>query len=262
MKNKRIFFSPCETLSALQEQAKLLASEEVVLSDFLDQAVLKNRSLGECFAAVLSRQLECERMLGTSLCGVMSEIFLADESAIEFATEDLWAVVDRDPACPNLLHALLNLKGFHSLLAYRATHCLWNNGRQRLAYIISSLACSKLGVDIHPAARIGKRVMFDHGTGIVIGETSVIEDDVSVLQGVTLGGTGKEAGDRHPKVRRGVLIGAGAKILGNIEIGAMSKVAAGSVVLRGVPPKCTVAGVPAKVVKYHEPEQVPAFDMQ
>jgi serine O-acetyltransferase len=146
------------------------------------------------------------------------------------------------------LAPFLNFKGFHALQAYRIAHWLWNQQRQLLAVHLQNRISEVFGVDIHPAARVGSGILFDHATGIVIGETAVIEDNVSMLHGVTLGGTGKEIGDRHPKIRQGVLIGAGASILGNIEIGAGAKVAASSVVLDPVPPHCTVAGVPARIV--------------
>ena len=142
----------------------------------------------------------------------------------------------------------LFFKGFHALQAYRLAHWLWNEKRRHLALYLQTRVSDLFAVDIHPAARIGSGIMMDHATGIVIGETAVVEDNVSMLHAVTLGGTGKEAGDRHPKIRTGVLIGAGAKILGNIEIGKGARVAAGSVVLQNVPPCKTVAGVPAKVI--------------
>jgi serine O-acetyltransferase len=158
------------------------------------------------------------------------------------------AVADRDPACLRLMEPLLYFKGFHALQAYRLAHALLRAGRRDFALYIQSRVSAAFGVDINPAARIGKGIFLDHATGLVVGETTVIEDDVSILQGVTLGGTGKETGDRHPKVRWGVLIGAGAKILGNIEIGHCARVAAGSVVLAPVPHNKTVAGVPARIV--------------
>jgi serine O-acetyltransferase len=168
----------------------------------------------------------------------LSEIFRAD----------LAAVYDRDPACTRYIEAILYFKGFHGIQAHRLAHFLWMRGRQDFALYLQSRASAVLQVDIHPAVPMGRGIFFDHGTGIVIGGTAVVEDDVSILQDVTLGGTGKERGDRHPKIRRGVLIGAGAKILGNIEVGAGSLVAAGSVVLKPVPAHSTVAGVPARVV--------------
>jgi serine O-acetyltransferase len=158
------------------------------------------------------------------------------------------AVADRDPACTSLLDPLLWFKGYQALQTYRVSHWLWKQGRRDLAHYLQSRASSLFALDIHPGAVIGKGLFLDHGTGIVIGETAVVEDGVSMLHGVTLGGTGKERGDRHPKVRRGVLLGAGAKVLGNIEIGACAKIAAGSVVLEPVPAGCTAAGVPARII--------------
>lgn len=251
-----------DTFRILHQQAELLASEEALLARWLDNVILSNKTLGECLASMLAQHLECANLFGVNMCELINKMFSGESEIALFAIADLKAFLDRDPACPDFLHVILNLKGFHALVAYRVAHGFWQSGRKQLAYAISSLASSKLGVDIHPAAYIGKGVMLDHGTGIVIGETAVVEDNVSILQGVTLGGTGKEVGDRHPKVRSGALIGAGAKILGNIEVGTMSKVAAGSVVLKDVPPRCTVAGVPARIVKFHEIESYPAFDMQ
>ncbi|HEX3983423.1 MAG TPA: serine O-acetyltransferase [Acidisoma sp.] len=162
---------------------------------------------------------------------------------------DIAAVYDRDPACERFIEPFLYFKGFHAIQAQRVTHWLWNNGERDFALYLQSRSSEIFQTDIHPAVRFGKRIFLDHATAVVIGETAVVEDDVSLLQGVTLGGTGKEAGDRHPKVRRGVMIGAGAKVLGNIELGENSRVAAGSVVLRSVPPNGVVAGVPAKLVR-------------
>jgi serine O-acetyltransferase len=158
------------------------------------------------------------------------------------------AVFDRDPACTRLIEPFLYFKGFHALQAYRLAHALWKAGRRDFALYLQSRASEVFQVDINPAALIGKGIFLDHATGIVIGSTAVVEDDVSMLQGVTLGGTGKEVGDRHPKIRHGVLLGAGAKVLGNIEVGHCSRVASGSVVLQAVPHNKTVAGVPARVV--------------
>src|SRR5213082_1728605 len=158
------------------------------------------------------------------------------------------AVVERDPACTSHLDPLLWFKGYHALQTSRVAHWLWKQGRRTLAHFLQSRASALFGVDIHPGAVIVKGIFIDHGTGVVIGETAVVEDGVSMLHGVTLGGTGKERGDRHPKVRRGVLLGAGAKVLGNIVVGHCSRVASGSVVLQAVPHNKTVAGVPARVV--------------
>ena len=161
---------------------------------------------------------------------------------------DIAAVCDRDPACSGPMDPLLYYKGLHALSAYRTGHWLWLHGRRPLARWLQSRVAQCLGVDIHPAARIGRGILLDHAHGVVVGETAVIEDDVSILHNVTLGGTGKDAGDRHPKVRSGVLIGAGALILGNIEIGSGAKVGAGSVVMRPVRPHVTVTGGLARAV--------------
>ena len=184
-----------------------------------------------------------------------------DDALLEETEADILAIVTRDPANPDPLAALLNLKGFQALQVHRFAHRLWRAGRMEGARWLSSQASLVFGLDIHPAARMGRGIMLDHGSGIVIGETAVVEDDVSMLQQVTLGGTGRDKGDRHPKIRRGVLISAGAKILGNIEIGAYSKIAAGSVVVEPVPPHTTVAGVPARIVRVHRAEEMPAVTM-
>jgi len=162
---------------------------------------------------------------------------------------DIAAVFDRDPACERLIEPFLYFKGFHALQAHRLTHWLWGNGERDFALYLQSRASEVFQTDIHPAARIGRGILLDHATGLVVGETAVIGDDVSLLQGITLGGTGKDCGDRHPKIGRGVMIGAGAKILGNVEIGEQARIAAGSVVLIPVPPGATVAGVPARIVR-------------
>ena len=158
------------------------------------------------------------------------------------------AVFERDPACHSYVQAFLFFKGFHALESYRLAHWLWNGGRKLMALFVQNRMSDLFAVDIHPAAKLGRGIMIDHATGVVIGETATVGDDVSMLHGVTLGGTGKEHEDRHPKVGRGVLLSAGAKVLGNIQIGEYSKVAAGSVVLKPVPPYTTVAGVPARVI--------------
>lgn len=162
---------------------------------------------------------------------------------------DIEAVFERDPACERLIEPFLYFKGFHAIQAQRVTHWLWHNGERDFALYLQSRASEVFQTDIHPAATFGQGILLDHATGLVVGETAVVEDNVSLLQDVTLGGTGKDAGDRHPKIRRGVMIGAGAKVLGNIDVGANARIAAGSVVLRPVPPNAVVAGVPAKLVR-------------
>jgi len=168
---------------------------------------------------------------------------------------DITAVYERDPACERFIEPFLYFKGFHAIQAHRLMHWLWHNGNRDFALYLQSRASEVFQTDIHPAARLGRGLFLDHATGLVVGETAVIEDDVSMLQDVTLGGTGKEAGDRHPKIRRGALIGAGAKILGNIEVGEKARIAAGSVVLESVAPHTTVAGVPARRVGARTPDE-------
>lgn len=239
-----------------------LALHELLLYASLTAVIPDAASPATLIAGVLARRLGGRDLPEGAIRELFADILAARPAIIESVGADLEATVQRDPACPGHLHALLNLKGFHALQTYRIAHALWSTGRKDMAHAISAHASAVFGVDIHPAARIGAGIMLDHGTGIVIGETAVIEDNVSILQCVTLGGTGKEAGDRHPKIRRGVTIGAGATILGNIEVGAMSRIGAGSVVLSDVPPYCTVAGVPGRIVRRNEPQCVPARDMR
>ena len=230
------------------EAAQQAAASEPVLAGTLHATILSQPR----FEGALSYHLA--RLVGTTEvpAALIRQIFdeaLSDDPAIGYAARaDIVAVADRDPACTSYLDPLLWFKGYQALQTYRAAHWLWVRGRGDLAHYLQSRASALFGLDIHPGAVIGKSIFIDHGTGVVIGETAVVEDGVSMLHGVTLGGTGKERGDRHPKVRRGVLLGAGAKVLGNIEIGACAKIAAGSVVLEAVPAGCTAAGVPARII--------------
>jgi len=168
---------------------------------------------------------------------------------------DITAAFERDPACERLIEPFLYFKGFHAIQAHRLNHWLWHNGDRDFALYLQSRSSEVFQTDIHPAATFGRGIFLDHATGLVVGETAVVGDDVSLLQHVTLGGTGKEAGDRHPKIRKGVVIGAAAKILGNIEVGEHARIAAGSVVLKSVPAHATVAGVPAKVVRIADTDE-------
>ena len=179
---------------------------------------------------------------------IYEDAYAANPGVVDAAEADLRAVFERDPACKGYLQPFLFFKGYIALKTYRVANVLWKEGRETLAIYLQSRGSELFQVDIHPAAKIGSGVFIDHGTGIVVGETAVIGDDVSMLHGVTLGGTGAERGDRHPKIGRGVLLGAGAKVLGNIEIGDYAKIASGSVVLKPVPANCTAAGVPARLV--------------
>src|SRR6218665_2017450 len=192
---------------------------------------------------------------------IIAQAFLNAPSILSAAAADLVAVKERDPSNAEILTPFLYFKGFLALQGQRVAHWLWHHDRIHLARHLQSRISEVFGVDIHPAARIGKGIMLDHGSGLVIGETAIVEDDVSILQNVTLGGTGKETGDRHPKIRRGALIGAGAKILGNIEIGTGAKVGAGSVVVAPVAAHTSVAGVPARPVgKPHS--ELPGISME
>ncbi len=199
-------------------------------------------------AALVGRKLADLAVPAEALTEMAAAVHEADPDLVAAGASDLVAIKERDPACPDLVTPFLYFKGFQALQIYRVAHHLWRDGRRHLAQHLQSRCSELFGLDIHPAATIGRRVLIDHGTGIVIGETALLEDDVSLLQGVTLGGTGKNVGDRHPKIRRGVLIGAGAKILGNIEIGEGAKVGAGSIVLEAVRPYTTVVGNPARLV--------------
>ncbi len=242
----------------IRAEAEGVASREPMLRSLL-QPVLVAASGADILVRVLSSRLAASDDERDMLQALLGDV--VDGQTLAAAEADIAAVVDRDPACPGPAHVLLNLKGFQALQAHRLAHRLWNAGRQVSARQIASQAALAFDVDIHPAARIGSGVMLDHGSGIVIGETAIVEDDVSMLQGVTLGGTGRETSDRHPKIRRGVMIGAGAEILGNVEVGTCSKVAAGSVVLADVAAHTTVAGVPARTVRIHDRKEVPAEEM-
>jgi len=232
----------------LLKEATVAARNEPVLSGLLHESIIHCKSLEESLGYRISRKLGHDAVSEPYLHDLFIEAFNENPNIGQQARADIIAIDQRDPASRGFLSPVLYFKGFQALTAYRVAHHLWNKGRREMALYLQSQISTVFAVDIHPAARIGSGILFDHATSIVIGETAVVEDHVSILHEVTLGGTGKERGDRHPKVRRGVLIGAGAKILGNVEIGACAKIGAGSVVLEDVPPHVTVAGVPAKIV--------------
>ena len=232
----------------LRDQAEQLAGTEPALASFVHATILRHERLEEALAYHLARKIGGENLSTLQVHEIFLEAFAADLSIGAALRADLSAVFQRDPACASYVQAFLFFKGFHALQCYRAAHWLWKNDRKVMALYFQNRMSDLFSVDIHPAARLGRGIMIDHATGIVIGETAVVEYEGSRLHGVTLCGTGKDEEDRHPKVRRGVLIGVGAKILGNIEIGEYSRVGAGSVVLKPVPPQTTVAGVPARVI--------------
>lgn len=233
---------------AVRAEAWSEEERDPFLRQFLTSTILKNRKLEDALSQILSCKLANECVNPALLRSLFDQAFASCPTVGQSIRNDLAAIRDRDPASRGFLIPFLFFKGFQALQSYRVAHWLWSHDRQLLAIHMQNRISEVFGVDIHPAAKIGSGVLIDHGTGVVIGETSVIDDDVSILHEVTLGGTGKDTGDRHPKVRRGVLIGAGAKVLGNIEIGEGAKVGAGSVVLDAVPAHCTVAGVPARIV--------------
>lgn len=232
----------------MRSEAAGKSREEPILGSYFHATVLNHRSFSAALSFRLASKLE-NPMLPTMLIrDVISEALDDDPDILRAAALDVAASYLRDPACPDLSTPFLFFKGFHALQAHRIAHWLWTRERRSLAQLFQNQISASLGVDIHPAARMGSGIMLDHATGIVIGETAVVEDDVSILHSVTLGGTGKQGGDRHPKIRRGVLLAAGCKVIGNIEVGAGAKVGAGSVVLDDVPAGATVAGVPARIV--------------
>jgi serine O-acetyltransferase len=241
-------WSEAELWQTLRGEALRVQEREALLRDFLDRAVLRHRDFAAALAALLARKLADRALPLERLEELARAAFREQPQIVAAATADLSAIQSRDPASGSSLTPFLYYKGFHALEWHRLGHWLWRGGRRDLAHFLQSRVSEAFAVDIHPAVPVGRGVFIDHGTGLVVGETAIIGDDVSILQEVTLGGTGKERGDRHPKVRDGVLLAAGAKVLGNIEIGRGAKVGAGSVVLQDVPPCATVAGVPARIV--------------
>ena len=232
----------------LRVEAQEAIKRDPALGGFLTTSILNLDTLEHAIAHRVAERIAHPDLPAALIRQEYDNLVTRDPSIGVAFRADLMAVADRDPACLRMMEPLLYFKGFHALQTHRLAHAMLHAGRRDFAMLLQSRSSAVFGVDINPAARIGKGVFLDHATSLVVGETCVIEDDVSILQGVTLGGTGKETGDRHPKIRHGVLIGAGAKILGNIEIGHCSRVAAGSVVLSPVPANKTVAGVPARIV--------------
>ena len=237
-----------EVWQLVREDAVAAVEHDRVMADGIRDTVLQHDNFADALAHRLARKLSDYAISIGTLEGMLCEALSADPAIEAAALADLVAVRDRDPACPDLLTPFLFFKGYHALQAYRFGHWLWGRGRQHLACHLQSRSSETFAVDIHPAARLGQGILIDHGTALVVGETAVVDDDVSMLQGVTLGGTGKQCGQRHPKIRRGVLIGAGAKVLGSITVGEGAKVGAGSIVLEDVPPYTTVVGNPARPV--------------
>lgn len=244
----------------IKAETRKQAECEPALASFLHATILNHDTLEGALSYHLAQKLASPAINALQVREIIEQALLSDPGIGTAVRADIQAVFDRDSACSEYSLPFLHFKGFQALQCYRVAHWLWGQKRYALANFFQSHIALIFGVDIHPAARIGKGIMLDHATGIVVGETTVVEDDVSIMQSVTLGGTGKDSGDRHPKVRRGVLISAGAKILGNIEIGEGAKIGAGSVVLKNVLPHTTMVGVPA--VEVGRPSSAsPALDM-
>lgn len=245
--------------------AKKDAASEPLLSSYMYSSVLSHDTLEQAMSFVLANRLADSTLLPTQLMEIFNSVLFADDAEGVFVRsalrKDICAIRERDPACSSYVHALLYLKGFHALQAHRVQHALWNRGQKLLALTLQARISTVFAVDLHPAAKLGKGILIDHGTGVVIGETAVVGDNVSILQGVTLGGTGKDCGDRHPKIGKNVLIGAHSTILGNITIGKGAMIAAGSLVLKNVAPHTMVAGAPAREVGKTRVE-APALDMK
>ncbi|PYE89673.1 serine O-acetyltransferase [Phyllobacterium leguminum] len=234
--------------TSIRAEAEAAAERDPLLTAFLQSTVLNQASLEEAVGHRIAERLGHADLDAGILRQTFAEMHRAVPEWSHVLRVDVQAFYDRDPACDRFLDPVLYLKGFHAIQTHRLAHWLWGEGRRDFAYYLQSRSSSVFQTDIHPAAQLGSGIFLDHATGLVVGETAVIENNVSMLHGVTLGGTGKAGGDRHPKIRHGVLIGAGAKILGNIEVGHCSKVAAGSVVVKPVPSNVTVAGVPARII--------------
>src|SRR5829696_7186888 len=232
----------------LRQEAEAAIRQEPAMTGFVVTTILNHPTLESAVVHRVASRLGHATMSDDLIAQTYHEALEGDASFGEAFRADIAAVADRDPACTRVIEPVLYFKGFHAIQTHRLAHWLWQRGRQDFALYLQSRSSEVFQTDVHPAARIGRGIFLDHATGLVVGSTAVIEDNVSMLQDVTLGGTGKERGDRHPKIRRGVLIGAGAKILGNIEVGCCARVAAGSVVLQPVPSNTTVAGIPARVV--------------
>ena len=246
---------------SLQQEATKAIQEEPILAAAMDETILGQPSLEADVAERVAGKLEGHGLTGTQLQRLLESAYFSSKAVGDALRCDLLAIKERDPAADTYLDPLMFYKGFHALSAHRAAHHLWNEGRHTLARLLQSMISEAFAVDIHPAARFGCGILLDHATSFVAGETAIVEDNVSILHEVTLGGTGKEHGDRHPIVRSGVLIGAGAKILGRVEIGTGSRIGAGSVVLSDVPEHVTVVGVPAEVVSGVDYQSQPSAAM-
>lgn len=253
---------PLEELwQIVHQELTPIAQQEPIIASYLYATVLKHGTMCSALSYLLSNALSCEPLPAIAIREIIDTVMKEDPSIIAAARRDLCAFYSRDAACEHFSTPFLYFKGFHALQTHRIAHSLWQARRHSLALLIQNRKSAVFGVDIHPGAQLGSGILLDHAQGVVIGETATVGNDVSILHGVTLGGTGKDTGDRHPKVEHGVLISAGAKILGNVTIGECARIAAGSVVLEHVPAYTTVAGVPAKIVARHTENAQPSLVM-
>ena len=232
----------------IRNEAEQVVEREREIASFIYTSILHHDSLEGAVVHRVAERLDHSEVPAELIRQAYADALEEEPRLGDMFRADIVATVDRDPATSRCIEPVLYFKGFHAIQTYRLAHWLWGKGRKDFAYYLQSRSSAAFQCDIHPAARIGRGIFLDHATGLVVGETAAIDDDVSILHGVTLGGTGKADSDRHPKIGRGVMIGAGAKILGNVEIGHCARIAAGSVVLKAVPPNTTVAGVPARVI--------------
>lgn len=260
MENNPDIGAPPPVWTRLKFEARAAAADEPTMASYLDAAILSHDTICQALAFHIAEKLAGPEMGAQQVRQVVANAYDTNHGLVEAAEADMQATLERDPACRGMLQPFLFFKGFIAMQTHRVANHLWRQGRETLAFHFQSRASELFGVDIHPAARIGKGVMLDHATNITIGETAVVGDNCSLLHGVTLGGTGKEIGDRHPKIGYGVLLSVGAKVLGNIYVGDEAKVAAGSVVLKDVAARSTVAGVPAKQVGRTCPEPARSMD--
>jgi len=234
---------------AIRGEAKGDADKEPALASFLYSTILVHPNLEKTMAFLLANKLSSPTLLGTQLMALFNEAYEAEPDIMEACVADLQAVFDRDPACDKYTQCILYFKGFQAVQCHRIAHHLWHRGRRTLALALQSRMSEVLHVDIHPKAQLGRGILIDHATGVVIGETAVVGDNVSMLHHVTLGGSGTGRGVRHPTIGHGVLLGAGASVLGPIRIGAGTKIGAGSVVVTDLPTHCVAVGVPARIIK-------------
>ncbi len=252
-----------EQWQQIQQLADQVIIIEPSLKPFLTQCVVEHDCFEASLACILSKEITSPQLQGKPLFDLIKAELCENSEIVTAVSNDMYACVTRDPACIDILTCYLYFKGFHALQLYRVAHSLWQKGRTSIALYLQSRASQEFDVDIHPAAVIGSGIMIDHATGVVIGETAIVENNVSILHGVTLGGNGLGSEKRHPTIRSGVLISTGAKILGNVEIGEGAKIAASSLILESVEPYTTMAGVPAKMVNRSEPNPdiMPSIEM-